>query len=113
VKRAKPDPDGITARLAGTAGRALGQGPLDVEAAVVELRDIAGVVLTCSVRWPGASVRARCGQRGWAPAMGRHGKDSRPASRSRRGRLDRPSWFREGQGGEGGRLGSSGWLGPG
>jgi hypothetical protein len=43
VKRAKPDPDGvITARLAGTAGRHAGREPLDVDAAVAELREIAG-----------------------------------------------------------------------
>jgi hypothetical protein len=42
VKRAKPDPDGITtARLAGTASRHASRKPLDVEAAVVELREIA------------------------------------------------------------------------
>ena len=38
----KPDPDGITtARLAGTAGRFVSRKPLDVEAAVTELREIA------------------------------------------------------------------------
>ena len=42
VKRSKPDPDGITtARLAGTAGRHASRHPLDVEAAVAELREIA------------------------------------------------------------------------
>jgi hypothetical protein len=42
VKRAKPDPDGIiTARLAGTAGRHASRDPLDVDAAVAELREIA------------------------------------------------------------------------
>lgn len=43
VKRAKADPDGvITARLAGTAGRYASRDPLDVDAAVAELREIAG-----------------------------------------------------------------------
>jgi hypothetical protein len=43
VRRAKPDPDGIvTARLAGTAGRYMSRQPLEVDAAVAELREIAG-----------------------------------------------------------------------
>jgi hypothetical protein len=42
VKRSKPDPDGTTtARLAGTAGRYVSRQPLDVDAAVAELREIA------------------------------------------------------------------------
>lgn len=42
IARRKPDPDGITtARLAGTAGRYVSRKPLDVEAAVAELREIA------------------------------------------------------------------------
>jgi hypothetical protein len=42
VKRGKPNPDGITtAQLAGTAGRHASRTPLDVEAAVTELREIA------------------------------------------------------------------------
>ena len=42
IARRKPDPDGIiTARLAGTAGRHVSWKPLDVEAAVAELREIA------------------------------------------------------------------------
>jgi hypothetical protein len=42
IARRKPDPDGITtAQLAGTAGRYVSRKPLDVEAAVVELRQIA------------------------------------------------------------------------
>ena len=42
VKRAKPDPDGIlTAGLAGTAKRHASRDPLDVDAAVAELREIA------------------------------------------------------------------------
>jgi hypothetical protein len=42
VKRGKADPDGvITARLAGTAGRYVSRKPLNVNAAVVELREIA------------------------------------------------------------------------
>jgi hypothetical protein len=42
VKRAKADPDGITtAQLAGTAARYVSRKPLDVEAAVSELREIA------------------------------------------------------------------------
>ena len=42
VKRSKPDPDGITtAQLAGTVGRYASRKPLDVEAAVAELREIA------------------------------------------------------------------------
>jgi hypothetical protein len=42
VARRKPDPDGITtAQLAGTAGRYVSQKPLDVDAAVAELREIA------------------------------------------------------------------------
>jgi hypothetical protein len=42
IARRKPDPDGITtAQLAGTAGRYVSQKPLDVEAAVTELREIA------------------------------------------------------------------------
>jgi hypothetical protein len=42
LTRRKPDPDGITtARLAGTAGRHASRKPLDVEAAVAELREIA------------------------------------------------------------------------
>ena len=42
VKRAKVDPDGIiTAQLAGTAGRHASRDPLDVDAAVAELREIA------------------------------------------------------------------------
>jgi hypothetical protein len=40
--RRKPDPDGITtAQLAGTVGRFVSRKPLDVEAAVTELREIA------------------------------------------------------------------------
>jgi hypothetical protein len=42
IARRKPDPDGITtAQLAGTAGRYAGRKPLDVEAAVAELQEIA------------------------------------------------------------------------
>jgi hypothetical protein len=42
IARRKPDPDGITtAQLAGTTGRYAGRKPLDVEAAVTELREIA------------------------------------------------------------------------
>jgi hypothetical protein len=42
IARRKPDPDGITtAQLAGTAGRYVSQKPLDVDAAVAELREIA------------------------------------------------------------------------
>jgi hypothetical protein len=43
IKRRKPDPDGITtAQLAGTVGRYVSREPLDVDAAVAELREIAG-----------------------------------------------------------------------
>jgi hypothetical protein len=43
IPRRKPNPDGITtAQLAGTAGRYVSQKPLDVDAAVAELREIAG-----------------------------------------------------------------------
>jgi hypothetical protein len=43
IARRRPDPDGITtARLAGTAGRDVSRKSLDVEAAVAELREIAG-----------------------------------------------------------------------
>jgi hypothetical protein len=42
IKRRPPDPDGIiTAQLAGTAGRYVSRKPLDVEAAVTELREVA------------------------------------------------------------------------
>jgi hypothetical protein len=42
IARRKPDPDGITtAQLAGTASRYASRKPLDVEAAVAELREIA------------------------------------------------------------------------
>jgi hypothetical protein len=42
IARRKPDPDGITtAQLAGAAGRYVSRKPLDVEAAVAELREIA------------------------------------------------------------------------
>jgi hypothetical protein len=42
IARRRPDPDGITtARLAGTAGRHVSRKPLDVGAAVAELRKIA------------------------------------------------------------------------
>jgi hypothetical protein len=42
VKRAKADPDGIvTAQLAGTAGRYVSRKPVDVDAAIAELREIA------------------------------------------------------------------------
>ena len=42
IARRKPDPDGITtAQLAGTASRYASRQPLDVEAAVAELREIA------------------------------------------------------------------------
>jgi hypothetical protein len=42
IKRRPPDPDGITtAQLAGTVGRYVSRKPLDVEAAVTELREIA------------------------------------------------------------------------
>jgi hypothetical protein len=42
IARRKPDPDGIiTARLAGAAGRHVSRRPLDVDAAVAELREIA------------------------------------------------------------------------
>jgi hypothetical protein len=42
IARRKADPDGITtAQLAGTVGRYVSQKPLDVEAAVTELREIA------------------------------------------------------------------------
>ena len=40
--RRRPDPDGITrAGIAGTAGRYVSRKPLDVDAAVAELREIA------------------------------------------------------------------------
>jgi hypothetical protein len=42
IARRRPDPDGITtAQLAGTVGRYVSRKPLDVEAAVAELREIA------------------------------------------------------------------------
>jgi hypothetical protein len=42
IARRRPDPDGTTtAQLAGTAGRFVSRRPLNVEAAVVELREIA------------------------------------------------------------------------
>jgi hypothetical protein len=42
ITRRPPDPDGITtAQLAGTVGRYVSRKPLDVEAAVTELREIA------------------------------------------------------------------------
>jgi hypothetical protein len=42
IARRKPDPDGIIrAQLAGTVGRYVSRRPLDVEAAVAELREIA------------------------------------------------------------------------
>jgi hypothetical protein len=42
ITRRKPDPDGITrAGIAGTAGRYASRQPLDVDAAVAELREIA------------------------------------------------------------------------
>jgi hypothetical protein len=42
ITRRRPDPDGIiTAQLAGTVGRYVSRKPLDVEAAVTELREIA------------------------------------------------------------------------
>jgi hypothetical protein len=42
IARRRADPDGITtAQLAGTAGRYVSRKPLDVEAAVTELREIA------------------------------------------------------------------------
>jgi hypothetical protein len=42
IARRKPDPDGITrARIAGTTGRYVSREPLDVAAAVAELREIA------------------------------------------------------------------------
>jgi hypothetical protein len=43
IKRRKPDPDGITtAQLAGTVGRHASRHPLDVDAALAELQEIAG-----------------------------------------------------------------------
>ena len=43
VARRKPDPDGVrVAEIAGTAARYARQEPLDVEAAVAELRELAG-----------------------------------------------------------------------
>jgi hypothetical protein len=75
--RRKPDPDGITtAQLAGTAGRYVSRKPLDVEAAVAELREIAGGRADlCSVRWPGApSVSGLVWVPGWGLAMGRRGR---------------------------------------
>jgi hypothetical protein len=42
IARRKPDPDGITtAQLAGTAGQYVSRKPLDVDAALAELREIA------------------------------------------------------------------------
>ncbi len=42
IPRRRPDPDGITtARIAGTASRYASRKPLDVDAAVAELREIA------------------------------------------------------------------------
>jgi hypothetical protein len=42
IARRRPDPDGITtARIAGTASRHASRKPLDVDAAVAELRSIA------------------------------------------------------------------------
>jgi hypothetical protein len=42
IPRRKPNPDGIiSANIAGTAGRCVSRKPLDVEAAVAELREIA------------------------------------------------------------------------
>jgi hypothetical protein len=43
IARRKPDPDGITrAGIAGTASRHASQKPLDVDAALAELREVAG-----------------------------------------------------------------------
>jgi hypothetical protein len=42
IARRRPDPDGVTtAQLAGTVGRYVSRKPLDVEAVVAELREIA------------------------------------------------------------------------
>ena len=42
INRRPADPDGITtAQLAGTAGRYVSRKPLDIDAAVAELREIA------------------------------------------------------------------------
>jgi hypothetical protein len=40
--RRKPNPDGISANIAGTASRHAGREPLDVDAAIAELREVAG-----------------------------------------------------------------------
>jgi hypothetical protein len=43
IARRKPDPDGIIgAKIAGTASRHAGREPLDVDAALAELREVAG-----------------------------------------------------------------------
>ena len=78
IARRKPDPDGITtAQLVGTASRYASRQPLDVEAAVAELREIAtgrgdllgeraGVILAFrdederDDRWPRRSLEAAC-----------------------------------------------------
>jgi hypothetical protein len=42
IARRKPDPDGVTtAQVAGTVGRYVSRKPLDVDAAITELREIA------------------------------------------------------------------------
>jgi hypothetical protein len=76
IARRKPDPDGVTrAGIAGTASRHASRRPLDVEAAVAELREIAngrgdllaeraGVILafhdedTRDGRWPSRALQA-------------------------------------------------------
>jgi hypothetical protein len=64
VKRAKADPDGIiTAWLAGIVGRHASRDPLDVDAAVAELREIAGAVPICSARRTGGPL-------GFGPGVG-------------------------------------------
>jgi hypothetical protein len=64
VKRAKANPDGIiTARLQGAAGRHTNRDPLDVDAALAELREIAGTRTGLLGQVTGRTL-------GWGPGVG-------------------------------------------
>ncbi len=105
IARRKADPDGITtAQLAGTVGRYVSRKPLDVEAAVTELREIAngrgdllaeraGVTLGFYARenrdeWPRKGARGRAAHCCRCRPDPAHGMDRGGAGASREDPLD-------------------------
>ena len=114
AKRAKADPNGtITARLHGTAGRHAGRDPLDVDAALADLPEIAAgradLLGELASSTPGSALVWPC--RGTEPCIATE-RTRRPPDHPGELDLPDPCWIGKGQGGaRAGRSGvQAGWA---